>query len=332
MKTPALLCTALNTVELGEIEIPAPAAGQALVEIELSTVSPGTELRVMRGEQEATPPYPFIPGYAAIGRVAQVGDGVSLKVGTRVLSPSTESAAATLFWGGHCAHHVRAASTLISIPDGVSDKDAAMVRLASIAHRGVRLARPALHESVIVIGLGPVGQCSARLFRASGARVLALDRVEQRVELLQQQGIDARVVTSDLVAMGRAVFPGGADIVVDASGAAPVALLAPQLLRDLPWNDLETPGARYVVQGSYQGKLALDYGDLFQRETRVLFPRDGKRGDLLAVLSLLERGALSLGDIIGQTVAPAEASRIYGELIAGKAELLTAAFDWRAAN
>jgi threonine dehydrogenase-like Zn-dependent dehydrogenase len=73
-----------------------------------------------------------------------------------------------------------------------------MICLAAIAYRGVRLAQPRLHETVAVIGLGPIGQCSARLFAATGARVVALDRIPERVAHLQGLGFDARVVAGDL--------------------------------------------------------------------------------------------------------------------------------------
>jgi len=52
---------------------------------------------------------------------------------------------------------------------------AAATKLAAIAYRGVRLARPKPHETVAVIGLGAIGLLAAQLHAQSGARVVAAD-------------------------------------------------------------------------------------------------------------------------------------------------------------
>jgi 2-desacetyl-2-hydroxyethyl bacteriochlorophyllide A dehydrogenase len=293
----------------------------------MSGISPGTELRCLRGEQPGQAAFPFIPGYNGIGRVVEVGEGVSLSVGTRVLSAGTSRADANLCWGGHCARHVRSAERVIPLPEEISEADALLVQLAAIAYRGVRLARPRPEDKVLIVGLGPIGQCSARLFHATGAQVLVLDRAPERVALLQAQGIHGQVVTDDMEEAGKAVFPDGADIIVDASGAAPVALQAAKLLRTVPWNNDDHPTPRYVVQGSYPQNVAFNYQDLFRSETTVFFPRDRKRSDAETVISLLQRGKIALGDICDETASPADAASVYTRLQEGR--LLTAAFDWR---
>jgi 2-desacetyl-2-hydroxyethyl bacteriochlorophyllide A dehydrogenase len=327
MKTASLLVTAPNIIEVGEIDVPGPVASEVLVEVELTGVSPGTELRCLRGEQPGQPSFPFIPGYNGIGRVAQVGEGVTLPVGTRVLSAGTSHADVNRCWGGHCAHHVRPESGVIPLPEEISDNDTLLVQLASIAHRGVRLARPRPGEKVLIVGLGPIGQCSARLFGATGAQVFVLDRVPERVALLQAQGIDGQVVTDNMEEAGKAIFPDGADIIVDASGAAPVALQAAKLLHTVPWDNNDHPTPRYVVQGSYPQNVAFNYQDLFGSETTVFFPRGYKRSDAETVISLLQRGKIALGDICNEIVSPDHAASIYARLQEGR--LLTAGFNWR---
>jgi 2-desacetyl-2-hydroxyethyl bacteriochlorophyllide A dehydrogenase len=330
MQSTSLIVTNVNHVEVGQVEIPEPQSGEVLVRIDFSAISPGTELRCLRGEQSGQPPFPFIPGYAAIGRVVETGDDVDIPVGTRVLSQTTARASFARCWGGHCAYHVRPAASLVRLPEELSDADALMIRLAAIAYRGVRLAQPRPHESVVIIGLGPIGQCSARLFAATGARVVALDRVPERGEILQKSGIDARVVIDDFQKVVQDDFSNGFDVVVDATGAAAVALSAPRLLRTLPWNDEETSGPRYVVQGSYPGTLAFMQNELFTHEATMLFPRDSKRGDVEAVISRLQRHQITLGDIISEWQSPECADTVYQRLRDGEGGYLTAAFDWRA--
>ena len=93
MKTASLLVTGLNRVEVGAIEIPAPQKGEVWVRVEWSGVSPGTELRCLRGEQAGQPGFPFVPGYNALGVVEQVGSEAEIAVAVRksaAAAPKTE--------------------------------------------------------------------------------------------------------------------------------------------------------------------------------------------------------------------------------------------------
>jgi bacteriochlorophyllide a dehydrogenase len=106
MKTPALLMTAVNVIELGEVDVPAPGAGEVLVKVEYSGISTGTELRCLRGQQAGMPEFPFVPGYNAIGRVVEAGEGAKIPIGTRVFSATTARCSQNRCWGGHCGLHV----------------------------------------------------------------------------------------------------------------------------------------------------------------------------------------------------------------------------------
>ena len=64
-------------------EIGAPGDGQVLVATEASSISAGTELAVYTGIHQwlndptrTWPRFPFVPGYAGVGRIAAVGAGV----------------------------------------------------------------------------------------------------------------------------------------------------------------------------------------------------------------------------------------------------------------
>ena len=328
MKTSALLVTAKNHISLGEVHLPDPAAGEVLVKAAFTSISPGTELRCMRGEQDGLPAYPFIPGYSLVGTVAAAGAGVTLAIGARVFCGGTSKANVNTCWGAHIAHALQTEADLIPLPDDVPLEAAALCRLAAIAYRGVRLSRPLPHESVVVIGLGPIGMFSARLFHAAGARVLGVDRLAERVRLLQAQGVQAVVLEDRLEAAVKRVFPAGADVVVDATGAAPVALEIGALGKDLPWDDTIAPSTRFVIQGSYPTHLTLDYRDVFSKEATVLFPRHHKPADLRAVLDLLRRNRLEVADIIHGIYKPADAPAIYTQLREQPASIMTALFKW----
>lgn len=135
---------------------------------------------------------PVALGYSNVGRVIEVGKGVTdLTVGDRVLS------------NGQHAEFVCVGKNLCArIPDEVSDEQAVFGIVGSIALQGVRLAEPTLGECFVVTGLGLVGLMTVQLLRASGCRVIGADLDEAKLELARSLGA-AGVNASDSDALLR---------------------------------------------------------------------------------------------------------------------------------
>ena len=70
VKARALVATAVHQVEVRDIELPRPERDDVLVQALYTCISPGTELRCLAGQQRGTT-FPFIPGYAMVGKVIQ---------------------------------------------------------------------------------------------------------------------------------------------------------------------------------------------------------------------------------------------------------------------
>lgn len=330
MKTIAILFKNKCEVGLGEVTIPDPEPGQLLLKTLYSCVSPGTEIRCYHGLQAGTAGRPFIPGYSTCAEVVATGAGCSLPVGTRVRSNGTETADAIRMWGGHIAHQVVSESAVQVVPEGVDPLDASIARLAAIAYRGVVLARPRSHERVAVIGLGPIGQFAARCHHLAGARVVGLDMDARRVDLLKGAGIEASVSQGSLREALAPFFPEGADILVDATGYAPVMQEAVELVRPLPWTPKPGRGPKYVIQGSYAGNFEMPYHAAFMNELEILLPRDCAHVELAAVLDFIVRKRLSVRDLISEVAPPARAPELYGRLAEKGTPLMTVVFDWSA--
>lgn len=328
MKTIALLATAIDRVEVVEALVPDPAPDQVIVEAIYTVISPGTEMRCLAGKQLGIA-FPFIPGYSMVGRIAARGAGVALAEGTLVFCQGTEKADRPLAWGAHIAHALRAEDSVFPLPAGVDPLEASLAKLGAIAYRGVRVAGPRPHEEVAVVGLGPIGQLAARLYRLAGARVIAADLSADRVALARAAGIEAVVPGGGLVAAFRPLQPGGADVVVDSTGAPPVLQQSVLLAKSKPWDNSLTEPTRLVIQGSYAENVVFDYHQAFYRELSVHFPRDNQARDLQAVLHFLASGGLKARDLISEVCKPGDAPRIYSALRAAKPGLLTAAFQWR---
>jgi 2-desacetyl-2-hydroxyethyl bacteriochlorophyllide A dehydrogenase len=328
MNARALAFTAVNSVELLEVEIPEPLPGEVLIETELSAVSPGTELRCLAGLQANAKPWPFIPGYALVGTVIRVGSGVNLPVGSRVFCAGTQRADMDRMWGGHVSHAVALEPSVFVIPDGVTWLEASLTALASIAHHGLHLSRPQSGERIAVIGLGAIGQLSAQLHALSGAEVAVTDSLPYRRETARACGLNALEPQGSLRETFASVFPNGADVIVDATGSPAVFTQALEVARIPSWHDPLALGGRYLIQGSYADGLNVPYDPVFQRELQLLFPRDTQPRDRLAVLELLAHGKLNLAPLVRE-YAVRDAPRAYAALQSLEAGLVTAAFRWR---
>ena len=124
-------------------------------------------------------------GYSAAGVVMEVGAGV---VG---FSPGDRVACAGLGYASHAEVISVPRNLCVRLPEKVDFEAGAFGTLGAIALQGVRLAEPTLGESVVVMGLGLVGQLAVQLFVANGCRVFGLDLDQSRVELARRLGAEA---------------------------------------------------------------------------------------------------------------------------------------------
>jgi predicted dehydrogenase/threonine dehydrogenase-like Zn-dependent dehydrogenase len=124
-------------------------------------------------------------GYSAAGEVLAVGEGITdLAAGDLVACAGAGKA--------NHADFVSVPRNLVCrVPRGCDLKSAATTTLGTIALQGVRRAAPQLGENVAVLGLGLIGQITAQLLRANGARVIGLDLDGARVAKARELGMDA---------------------------------------------------------------------------------------------------------------------------------------------
>ena len=87
----------------------------------------------------------------------------------------------------------------------VSDRDAATVTLGAIALQGVRRLQPTLGETIVVIGLGMIGQLTVQLLKSAGARVIGVDIDRGRLGEAAALGLDIAVHPDDVEPSEQAV-------------------------------------------------------------------------------------------------------------------------------
>lgn len=131
---------------------------------------------------------PLPLGYCNVGEIVAIGEGVSaFKIGDRVVS------------NGHHAEVVCIPKNLVAhIPENVSDEEATFTVVGAIALQGIRLANPTLGETIVVIGLGLIGQLTAKLLQANGCEVIAFDFDPDKIDLANAQGVKAFKVSQEM--------------------------------------------------------------------------------------------------------------------------------------
>ncbi len=124
---------------------------------------------------------PIPLGYSNVGRVVEVGKGVTeFAIGDRVVS------------NGYHAEYVCVPKNLAAkIPKDVSDEEAVFTVIGSIALQGIRLIKPTFGESIVVVGLGLIGLLTAELLKANGCNVIGFDYDENKVTIAKNKGVTA---------------------------------------------------------------------------------------------------------------------------------------------
>src|SRR5712691_65609 len=276
----------------------------------------GATVGAVRSRLEALTPL----GYCAAGRVEQVGSRVrDVRPGDVVACGGEEAAHAELL--------AVPANLCVAVPDGVDVLEAAFTTLGSIALHGFRQADLRIGERVAVVGLGLVGQLSARIARAAGCEVVGIDLEGWRLELAERAGVldvsrqRSRVAADDLDTCDAVLVTAAAPTASD-----PVSLAT----------DLARERARIVVVGDVllhldrrrfyakelELRLARSYGpgryDRDYEERGLDYPisyvRWTERRNMSEFLRLLAERRIEIGDLVTHTFPIAEADRAFDVL------------------
>jgi D-xylulose reductase len=228
---------------------------------------------------------PMVLGHEAAGTVLEVGEAVThLAPGDRVCMepgiPDPNSRAAKLgiynvdpavrFWATPPVHGclapevVHPASYTYLLPDNVSFAEGAMVEPFAIGMQAALRARIQPGDIAVVTGAGPIGVMVALAALAGGcARVLVSDMAQPKLDIVgAYAGVETVNIREEKLVDRLAAMTGGwgADVVFEASGAAPAILGLPALVR---------PGGAVVLVGMPVDPVPFDIVGLQAREARV---------------------------------------------------------------
>lgn len=200
-------------LQIGHRTLPAPDAGQALVQVEASGVS-FAEQAMRRGRYPGQPSFPFVPGYDFVGTIRAVGTGVRDDlIGTRT--------AVVTKIGGWATHVLIAADTLVPVPIALNPAvvETVLVNGVTAWQMLYRKAHVKAGQTILVHGAsGGVGTVLCQIALNGGMRVIgtAAPRHHDSLRAMGVEPVDYNA--SDLAKRIRALAPKGVDAAFDHLG------------------------------------------------------------------------------------------------------------------
>ncbi len=304
-------------LELSEVPTPVPRTGEVLVKIAGCGLC-HTDLHYIDHGVATFKQPPLILGHEAAGTIAALGPATDGRaVGDRVLIPAVLSCGrcgycrqgrenlcdALVMLGnnvdGAYAEYVAVpAGELVPVPGDVPLDRACVIADAistpyhAVKHRG----RVRMGDTVAVVGCGGVGlnviQCAA----VAGARVLAVDVNDERLQIARTLGavetINPRTVERVDKAI-RKVTDGGVDVAFEAIGTPATIELAFGLLRR---------GGRLCVIGYSHEPAKISAARLMYYELEIVGSLGCGAGEYPEILGLVRAGKIKLDPIVSGTV------------------------------
>jgi NADPH:quinone reductase-like Zn-dependent oxidoreductase len=202
-----------EVLKIVENDLRAPLPGEARVRILASCVClPDVQARY--GQSPFTPKVPFVPGYAIVGNVDALGEGVSnAALGDRV--------AAHTRIGGYAEYIFLAQKELIPVPTALDPAEAVTLILNYVVafqalHRSAKIKAG---DTVLIVGAsGGIGTAFLQLGKLAGLRMYGIASRSKHSIVTEYGATPIDYHTQDFVQVIRKAEPDGLDAVFDGMG------------------------------------------------------------------------------------------------------------------
>jgi propanol-preferring alcohol dehydrogenase len=308
-----------------ERAVPVPGPAEVLIRMRVAAIC-GSDLHPYRYGRGTVPASTWTPGHEPCGEVAELGSEVqSPKLGERVLvyhrvgcgqcvqcrTGSTnicQNRVAALGFGrdGADAEYLAVpADRCFRIPERMSWEDAVMISCqAGTAYAPLRRLGASGRDSIVVVGLGPVGLCVTLVGKAMGARMIGLDPIAERRQLAVGAGSDAVFdsLDPDAAEAIRDLTGGGADGLVETSGRPEAHARIPDYLR--------VEGQAAIV-GLGSSEPSVNPISFFGKQLTLFASNLYPEWMLPEIFSFVQRHHLPLGSIITHRASLADAPDMF---------------------
>ncbi|PMD54334.1 GroES-like protein [Hyaloscypha bicolor E] len=281
---------------------------------------------------------PMVLGHESAGTIVEVGSAVkSVKVGDRIaLEPGTPCRRCTPCLAGHynlcpdmrfaasppidgtlAGYYTSAEDFCYKLPDHVSLQEGALIEPLAVAVHITKQAEIKPGQGVVVMGAGPVGLLCCAVAKAFGATtVVSVDIQPSRLEFAASYAATHTFTPERVPAEENAArllkevgLEGGADAVIDASGAEPSIQTSIYVVRR---------GGVYVQGGMGKPDITFPIMELCMKEVTAKGSFRYGSGDYKLAVELVAAGKVDVKKLISETVRFEEAEQAFKDVKAGK--------------
>ena len=325
-----------------EVAVPGIGPRDILVRVR-TALTCGTDLKVFRRGHHARmiePPALF--GHELAGDVVEVGSAVEhFKAGDRIVAANSAPCGECfycrrakqnlcedlLFNNGAYAQYMRIPDRIVEkncyhIPAGIKYREAAMVEpLACVLH-GIEDTGIQEGDSVVVIGLGPIGLMFVRLAVLAGANVIAIGRRPRQLERAGRMGAKELITSrpgKEPIEEVRAVTEGGrgADVVIEAVGSPHAWRGAVEMVR--PGGAVNFFGGCPKETSVCLDTQLLHYSELTLKASFHHTPRHIRKA-----LGIVERGEIDVEDFVIKEAPLSDLLSVFRHMMSHNGHLKTA--------
>lgn len=292
-----------RTIDIAEPKSPGP--GEALVRVHRVGIC-GTDLSGYLGKMPFYS-YPRIPGHELGVEVVEVGGSVSnVKAGGRCsVEPyiNCQSCPACRKGNSNCCENLQVLGVhtdggmrpyflvparKLHVSAKLSVDQLALVETLAIGCHAVFRGNPQPHESVLVIGAGPIGLSTLEFVKLSGAKAIVLDLNQQRLDFCKERmGVQHTVLSrgdgSEIEALKELTEGALPTVVIDATGSNKSMSHA--------LNYVGFTG-RLVFVGITTAEVSFGHPLMHRRELTLLASRNALPQDFGRIIKLIEDGKI----------------------------------------
>ena len=332
--TAAVVHSFTEPLVVEQVAKPELGPGQILVKVEASGLC-HTDIHAAHGDWPVKPSPPFIPGHEGVGVVRELGPGVTeVALGDRVAMPWLGYACGVCDYcvsgwetlcleqknmgygidGGFGEYAVAYARYVVKVPEGMDPFDAAPLTCAGVTtYKAVKVAGTRPSDLVAIFGVGGLGHMAIQYAKLAGGRVIAVDLLDEKLELARELGAEFTVNAADEDPVEAIQRLGGAD--------QAIALAVSPRSFEQAFGSLRRGGKLVFVALPAENEMTLPIFETVLKGITVVGSIVGTRADLREVFELhaaglttVEREVRPLSEV-NEAIADVEAGRVPARIV-----------------
>lgn len=335
----ALVLEKYNEFVLRKTDIPELKPGWVLIQVKACGIC-GSDVHGMDGSTGRRQP-PVIMGHEASGIIHQIAPNVDgWNVGDRVTFDSTISCGECFYCkrgninlcdnrrvlgvscneyrqnGAFAEYMAVPANILYAIPQNISFEQAAMIEAVSVAVHATAISSVQANDTAVVIGCGMIGLLCIQALKAAGCRkVIAIDQIDEKLELACQLGADMTINSNNPEVINLVLSETenrGADLVFEVVGIEPTVNLA---------IDCTRKGGTVTLVGNLSSEVKFPLQKVVTRQIKVQ-GSCASAGEYPLCLELIASGQIKVEPLISKIVPLEEGNEWFQRLYNKEAGLM----------